>query len=360
MTDFNTSTLKNYARQISWATGRDGRVWVDAYQRQLPDPPAGWRPTRSKNNRGEFIWVDQNSHVVNGETRKTETRAQEQTRRLAEAQAEVDKENPVLQARLANERVIREIAATERQIDYDEITRGRTAPSILTDCTTTTFEEYATVEERIKATADAAKDFEARLTKLGIKITPAGLSKFGRIIAQHIKDAPDFDSTSAENLSLVFDALVERNVFTDEEVIFPEPQAPAPAPAVDPLVEMETASPARAKQIALDGMVEFARPLINSFFDFIDTSIASGMYAGVSRDTGSLTKTQKDKIIDYCFAKGSFTAQSLDESRRVVLGLLTADETLARDIESTTVPLMNNHQARVDIKSRQRAINEGY
>ena len=358
MESFDPKKVNEYVTQKKW----NGRViYCDGRGLQLPDPPQGYKRIRDGN--GRWTWRDASYHdVLSQQNAKRETKAEAKAREIAEIEAEMDARDPVKRATREAIRHHREIDKTEKLYAANEILHNRSYAPLFEDLEAEEIDADMTAAELSTAVTSTAKAFEKSLKDAGLKVSLSALQKLATIIQQQraLGVTGNFNPTSLNHWTLVWNKLVELpDVFDDSEVVSPAPVAPAPAP-VDPLVEMETASPARAKQIALDGMVEFARPLINSFFDFINTSIASGMYVGVSRDTGSLTKAQKDKIIDYCFSKGSFTEQSLDESRRVVLGLLTPDEKLARDIESTTVPLMNNHQARVDLKSRQRAINEGY
>src|SRR5208283_904511 len=116
-----------------------------------------------------------------------------------------------------NEQLARAIDKVTRQFEGEEILRGTNIASVLEGCTSTTWEEYATVEERIAATGKAAKEFEQGLAIEGIKISKAALAKFGQIIGQHVREASDVDTTESSNLRLIFDALVTRNIFTDAE-----------------------------------------------------------------------------------------------------------------------------------------------
>jgi len=349
--DFDITKLKQYARQIPWASGRDGKVWQSYDGHHLPDLPIGLRKTNLKNSRGEYIFKDAGDHAVNADQPKSETRSQEQQRRLAEAKAEVQREidaHPVNVAQRKYEQTARALDKATRLLKKQELEQGCVDQELLALCSVTNWEEFVNVDEMLKARDAAVKSFEDRMKRRGIKLSDAAFTKLGRVVGKHASGT-NLDITEPSNIEAIFGYLDDLGFFTADEITRPAPVAPTPEP-VDPLELMErTNDPKELRKLAEAGMVAAAKPPFTEFCQFIAQNYKV-----------TLTEDQKQACIAFAVARGSFSRPVLDEARRVVLGLFTAQERLAKDIEDTNVPLTGNYQARVDLRSRQRQINEGF
>lgn len=170
----------------------------------------------------------------------------------------------------------------------------------------------------------------------------------------------DRDFTTTENLQAIMEYMIETGALVEgTDVVFPAPEPvndlhtqivrPTAESLMAEVENSETTSyegERLAKRRTHEAMVLEARPVVLEFFQFVEST-----YDIV------LTEALKQKVINYCVERGSFSAAILNAARRDVLKCRTADEQTALMIEQCDKPLAT-HAVRVDLASRIRELQD--